>query len=88
MKYVPKQKFLELAKKHDWSPAFAEGYVDGEAFRKRSKAPPKFLLVAIDEYSLGFRAGYFERRGAPANGAGGPQRSQDPPRRRSSLEST
>ena len=61
MKNSPKQKFLELAKDNDWSPAFAEGYVDGQTLRKRGKNAPKFLLVAIDEYSLGFRAGYFQR---------------------------
>jgi len=69
MKNYPKQKFLELAKDNDWSPAFAEGYVDGQALRKRGKSAPKFLLVAIDEYSLGFRAGFFQREASRGGGA-------------------
>ena len=62
MKNSPKRKFIEIAEGRNWSIAFAEGYVDGEALRKRGKSPPKFLLVAIDQYSLGFRAGYFLRK--------------------------
>ena len=39
----------------------AKGYVDGETFRKRRKEPPLHALVGIDNYSEGFRAGYFHR---------------------------
>ena len=62
MSHVTRPKFLELAKSNRWSQAYAAGFVHGEALRKRKALPPKFLLVAIDEYSVGFRAGYFVRR--------------------------
>jgi hypothetical protein len=39
----------------------AKGYVDGETFRKRRKEPPLHALVGIDNYSEGFRAGYYNR---------------------------
>ena len=39
----------------------AEGYVDGEGFRRRRRDPPQNFLVGIDEYSLGFRAGFYGR---------------------------
>jgi hypothetical protein len=44
-----------------------QGYVDGEVSRWRGKLPSKVALVGIDEYCLGFRAGYFERRNAVAD---------------------
>ena len=39
----------------------AKGYVDGETFRKQRKEPPLHALVGIDDYSEGFRAGYYQR---------------------------
>ena len=42
--------------------AYASGLADGIQCRQRNSVPSKFLLVAFDEYSLGFRAGYFVRR--------------------------
>jgi len=59
-----KEKFKVLAEKHGWSLAQAEGYVDGESFRRRGKRPPNYVLIGIDEYCQGFRAGYFERKAA------------------------
>jgi hypothetical protein len=56
-----KEKSQMLAELYGWSLSSAQGYVDGEIFRKRHKAPADDLLVGIDEYSLGFRAGYFNR---------------------------
>jgi hypothetical protein len=56
-----REKSQVLAEQYGWSPSTAQGYVDGETFRKRRKIPADYVLVGIDEYSLGFRAGYFNR---------------------------
>jgi hypothetical protein len=56
------EKARTLAEQHGWSLAHAEGYVDGETSRLSGQAPSQYALVGFDEYSLGFRAGYFERR--------------------------
>jgi hypothetical protein len=62
LKVFSREKFKVLAEKNGWSLARAEGFVDGESFRRRGKRPPKYVLVGIDEYCQGFRAGYFERK--------------------------
>ena len=62
MKFLPKEKFRVLAERNGWSLEHAKGYVDGETFRLRGRRPSKYALVGIDEYCLGFRAGYYERR--------------------------
>lgn len=62
MKILSHEKFKVLAEKNGWSLTHAEGYVDGETSRTHGKAPSQYALIGIDEYSLGFRAGYFERR--------------------------
>jgi hypothetical protein len=53
-----------LAERNDWSLAYAEGYVDGEQSRESGEPPSQYALVGFDEYSLGYRAGYFERQGS------------------------
>jgi hypothetical protein len=73
MKIFSREKFKVLAEKNGWSLAHAEGFVDGESFRRRGKKPPNYVLVGIDDYCQGFRAGYFERKGpasrkTPASG--------------------
>ncbi len=62
MKVLSKEKTKVLAEKNGWSLAMAEGYVDGEISRRRGKAPSTHAQVGIDEYSMGFRAGYYERQ--------------------------
>lgn len=62
VKVLSKEKCQVLAERNGWSLERAKGYVDGEICRLRSKKPSKYALIGIDEYSLGFRAGYFERR--------------------------
>ena len=62
MHYLTKEKTKVLAEKNGWSLAHAEGFVDGEAYRRRGLAPSKHAQVGIDDYSLGFRAGYYERK--------------------------
>jgi len=62
LKVQTKEKFKVVAEARGWSLARAEGFVDGESCRRRGKSPPKYVLVCRDEYSQGFRAGYFERK--------------------------
>ena len=61
MKILPREKVKVLAERNGWSNSQAEGYVDGETFRRRGKTPSKYAQIGIDEYCLGFRAGYYER---------------------------
>jgi len=62
---LSKEKAKVLAEQYGWSLEFAEGYVDGEAWRRRRRALPEQASVGIDEYSMGFRAAYFNRRLGP-----------------------
>lgn len=62
MKLVSKEKIEVLAEKSSWSLAHAEGYIDGENYRRRGTTPSKYAQIGIDEYCLGFRAGYYERK--------------------------
>jgi hypothetical protein len=50
-----------LSEQYGWPLPCAKGYVDGETFRKRGDEPPVYPMVGIDDYSEGFRAGYFHR---------------------------
>jgi hypothetical protein len=50
-----------LAEKNGWSLVRAEGFLDGESFRRLALTPPKYAQVGLDEYCLGFREGYYER---------------------------
>ena len=71
MKLLSREKFKVLAEKHGWSLAHAEGYVDGESFRRRGKTPSKYVLIGKDEYCEGFRAGYFERQSRASHSPAG-----------------
>lgn len=62
VKVLSKEKCQVVAERNGWSLERAKGYVDGETFRLRAKRPSKYALIGIDEYCLGFRAGYYERR--------------------------
>jgi hypothetical protein len=72
MNYLTKEKTKVLAERNGWSLARAEGFVDGEAYRRRGAPPSRHAQVGIDEYSLGFRAGYYERK------ASGPEAPKSP----------
>ncbi|MCC7487802.1 MAG: hypothetical protein IT529_22760 [Burkholderiales bacterium] len=61
-----KEKSHVLAEAQGWTLAHAQGYVDGLSFRRRGKRAPMSALVGRDEYSQGFRAGYFDR-GTPGD---------------------
>lgn len=66
MKVLSREKVKVLAEKNGWSLSQAEGYVDGETFRRRGKTPSKYAQIGIDEYCQGFRAGYYERQNGVA----------------------
>jgi hypothetical protein len=61
MEILSRDKIEVLAKMNGWSLPRAEGYLDGESCRRRGKTPSTYAQIGIDEYSLGFRAGYYER---------------------------
>ena len=61
MKLISDEKLRILAEEQGWSMARARGYIDGENFRRLGTVPSTYALVGIDDYGLGFRAGYFER---------------------------
>ena len=62
MKVLSEEKVKVLAEKNRWTLNHAEGYIEGETFRRRGMTPSMYAQIGIDEYSLGFRAGYYERR--------------------------
>jgi len=62
-----------LAEKHGWSIARAQGYIEGELFRGLGTVPSAYALVGIDDYGVGFRAGYFERTNARITRSAAPQ---------------
>ena len=72
MKVLASEKIKWLAAKNSWSLAQSEGFIDGDACRRRGTMPSMYAQIGIDEYSLGFRAGYYERKNA------GLMRSADP----------
>jgi hypothetical protein len=65
-------KVQVLADKNGWSLARAQGFVDGEMARRRGASPSTYARVGIDEYCLGFRAGYYERGMSRAKSAAMP----------------
>ena len=67
MKVLSTEKSKLLAEQHGWSLAHAQGYVDGETSRRLGKVPTLHARVGMDEYSLGFRAGFFERQDQGSN---------------------
>lgn len=61
MTLLSKKKLRLLADRHGWSISRAEGYIKGESARRRGEIPSTYSMVGIDDYALGFRAGYFVR---------------------------
>ena len=59
-----------LAERNGWSIARAQGFVDGEIARRRGAPPSTYARVGIDDYCLGFRAGFYLRgTSQPKDGA-------------------
>jgi hypothetical protein len=48
----------DLAEKNGWSEAFAEGYLDGWAARTNGTQTHRYPVGDLDEYRMGFLAGY------------------------------
>jgi hypothetical protein len=61
MKVFTEERVKVIADKNGWSQAYAQGFVEGESFRRHGSKPSKYAEIGIDDYSLGFRAGYYER---------------------------
>jgi hypothetical protein len=62
MKILSEEKSKLIAERNGWTLAFAEGHVAGESMRRSGKVLSMYALVGIDDYALGFRAGYFQRQ--------------------------
>ena len=60
--FLIKQNSGILAQQNGWSTAYAEGYLEGKHQHRREMPLGTYARVGIDEYALGFRAGYFERK--------------------------
>ena len=54
-------KAKTVAEKTGWSLTRAEGYVEGQQYRREGLKPTVYQKVGIDDYALGFRDGYFSR---------------------------
>lgn len=53
-----KRDVNEVAAAAGWSLAYARGYLDGIAFRRRGVKPSGDLLQATSDYALGLQTGY------------------------------
>ena len=56
------QQSKALAKENGWSLDFAEGFLKGEYSRRSGGKLSAYATVGLNDYCLGFRAGYFVRR--------------------------
>ena len=66
MKALSGERSRQLAELNGWSLAYAQGHVDGQTSRRLGEVLALHARVGIDQYSLGFRAGYFERQSVDA----------------------
>jgi hypothetical protein len=66
MKILSEQKSRALAEKNGWSLEFAEGFLKGEYSSRCGARLSAYGTVGLDDYCLGFRAGYFERQNRAA----------------------
>ena len=60
MKDVFEEKSLELVEEMGWTMRRAEGYIDGETYRRRGQEISTYHKIALDEYAQGFRTGYYK----------------------------
>lgn len=61
MKQVFTEKSQALVEEMGWSMQRAEGYVDGETYRRRGLEISIYHKTAMDEYAQGFRTGYYKQ---------------------------
>ena len=62
MRVLSEEKIRIVAERNGWSRTLAKGYVDGQSLRRRGETPSRYVQVGFDEYSLGFRAGFYGRQ--------------------------
>lgn len=55
------RKFEAFRNSANESPAFTNGFVDGQTARGVNASLSAYLRVGIDDYARGYRAGYFAR---------------------------
>ena len=66
MRILSEQKSKALAEKNGWSLDFAEGFLKGQYSRICNAKLSSYGMVGLDDYCLGFRAGYFARQNPAA----------------------
>ena len=59
-----------IAEKRGWSLTRAEGYVEGELYRRGGLRPTAYQKVGIDDYARGFREGFYQPEGCLAARSG------------------
>ncbi len=59
MKMLSEKTVKVLAEQYGWTATYLEGYINGKSARRRGLVPSTFQLIGIDEYCLGYRAGYY-----------------------------
>ena len=60
--FLIKQNCGILAQQNGWSMTYAEGYLEGRHQNRLGQPLGAYVRVGIDEYTLGYRAGYFDRK--------------------------
>ena len=61
MTVLSEEKSKLLAQETGWTLKRAEGYVEGERYRRLGLPLSSYQSVGIDVYAQGFRAGYYQR---------------------------
>jgi hypothetical protein len=61
VKVLSEENSKMLADSMGWTQERAQGYVEGEKYRRQSLALSVYHKVGIDEFALGFRAAYYKR---------------------------
>ena len=59
MQIPSKEESAVLAQQNIRSSEYQHGYIHGERSRALNEVPPKYVMIGIDDYAFGFRAGYF-----------------------------
>jgi hypothetical protein len=64
------EKARDIAEKTGWTLTQAEGYVEGELYRRGGLRPTAYQKVGVDDYAKGFRAGFFQQENRPVVDSG------------------
>ena len=59
--FLAREKATALSERTSWPMAFAEGYIAGQSASWRGHPPSSYIMVGMDHFARGFRAGYFKR---------------------------